>query len=66
MTLYGTSAAKPTESLPAIAAYKRRIQERMKGGPSHHRAEPPTLAYHIVYFTTVALLLTLCVVSTLR
>jgi hypothetical protein len=65
MMSYGISAATPTQS-PAIAAQKRRIQERIKGHVSKQRSERPTIAYYIVYFTTCALLLTLCVVAAFR
>lgn len=57
----GQSAMKQSQP-PAVAAVRtRRILERMKGHTTRFEAEPPTLAYSIVYFTTVALLLTLCV-----
>lgn len=66
MTLYGFSAVKQPQPLVAIAAPKRRIQERGKLRTSNPRPEPPTRACYIVYLTTCALLLTLCVVAVLR
>ena len=45
----------------SIAIARNRIQERIKAHPSLSQVEPPNLAYSIVYFTTVALLLALCV-----
>lgn len=67
MAIYGTSAMKPAQPPPAIGIHKRRIQQRIKGTPPHHRPEgPPTLAYYVVYFTTVALLVTLCVMAVIR
>jgi hypothetical protein len=63
MTFDGTSVAKTIQPQSAIAVHKRRLQERLGRQPSQHQAERPTSAYYVVYFATVALLFTLCVVS---
>lgn len=57
---------KPAQPLSAMGVYKRRIQGLIKGQSSQHRAEPLTRTCYIVYFTTVALLVTLCMMAVLR
>lgn len=55
------SAVKQAQPLAKIAARKRRIQEWVRRRSSNLQPEPPNLAYSIVYFATVAILLALCV-----
>lgn len=64
MNLEEHFAVKPVQ--PQTTARVRRMQERMKGRMFGRHAEPPTLAYSIVYFTTVALLCALCVEAAFR
>lgn len=66
MKFEGYSAMQQAQSQDTTPSRKRRIKERMKGHLPNPQAESPTLAYSIVYFTTVALLLTLCMVASFR
>jgi hypothetical protein len=60
------SAVSPTHVQPAIMARVQRIHERIHGHGANPQSEPHTLAYSIVYFTTVAFLLALCVEAAFR
>ena len=66
MSLDEHSDVTQVRSRPRITARARRIQERMKGHAADPHVEPPTLAYSIVYFTTIALLCALCAEAAFR
>jgi len=62
MILHGALAVQQAHRLATIA-HKHRRHERSTGDDSSYVAEPPSLAYYVVYFASAVGFLIMCVVA---